>query len=129
MGFLSSPWKRTPAVDSAAPTSAAAMMRGSLIWKRMVSSVAGQVATHDAWTVNISATLSTVLLIAGDPAQANLDATMSSRSTVTTGEVGSEMSGVIDPLLSTAGNMNSNIAEVNETTVTGDGSSPTWGPA
>ena len=44
MGFLSNPWKRTPADESAAPTSAAAMMRGNLIWKRMVSSVAGQVA-------------------------------------------------------------------------------------
>ena len=43
-------------------------------------------------------------------------------------EVVDVFDGRIPTTLSTAGNIRSDIEEVNETAVTGDGASPTWGP-
>jgi len=55
----------------------------------------GTVATHGAWDINISTSASTLILVPGDSTLANgginVDATVSSRSTVTTGQVNAEV--------------------------------------
>ena len=62
---------------------------------RLIKSVSGQVATHDAWTVNISATTSTIILIPGDQTLAdggiNCDVLTSSRSSHTIPNVRTEI--------------------------------------
>ena len=62
---------------------------------RLITSVSGQVATHLAWTTNISATTSTILLIGGDETLAlggiNVDVLVSSRSTLTPEQANSEV--------------------------------------
>ncbi len=63
---------------------------------RLITSVSGEIATHLAWGINISATTTTVLLIAGDQTIAdggiNLDVAVSSRSTITEPQVNSQVS-------------------------------------
>ncbi len=58
---------------------------------RLVLSVTGEVATHLAWDINISATVSTIILIPGDETVADggirMDATISSRSALTSGNI------------------------------------------
>lgn len=65
----------------------------------MVTSVAGEVATHPAFSTGISATTTTVLLIAGDPTSAdggiNVDAAVSSRSTISSGDVDSAVAAAL----------------------------------
>jgi hypothetical protein len=75
----------------------------------MITSVSGEVATHDAWPdTNISDSTTTILLIAGNgPTMAdggiNCDALISSRSTVTTTDVGNEVdSSISSAALATA---------------------------
>lgn len=119
----------------------------------MITSVAGQVATHEVWPdTNISDSTTTILLIAGQgdamsDGGINADALVSSRSTVTTGDLSAalatydgptraeatsdknEVLAVLPSALSTAGNIKADIEEVNETAVTGDGGAGTeWGP-
>lgn len=122
---------------------------------RLVRSATGEVATHLAWDVNISATTSTIILLPGDETLGdggiNADAAVSSRSTVTTSQVNveaanalatydgptraeatadkAEVLAVLPAALSTAGNIKADVEEVNEITVTGDGQTGTeWGP-
>ena len=95
---------------------------------RVIRSIATEVATHDAWDINISATLSTVLLIAGAT-----DEDTSGLSTLTDTQVNTEVTDVLSTrlpaTLSTAGNIRANIEEVNDITVTGDGETSTeWNP-
>lgn len=65
----------------------------------MVTSVAGEVATHPAFSTGISATTSTVALIAGDATSAdggiNVDAAVSTRSTLVSGDVDSAVDSAI----------------------------------
>jgi hypothetical protein len=62
---------------------------------RLITSATGQVATHAAWDVNISASASTIILIPGDETLAdggiNVDATVSSRSSHTQADVRTEL--------------------------------------
>lgn len=57
--------------------------------------VSGLEATHLAWDINISTTTSTIVVLPGDAVDAlggsNVDATVSSRSTLTTAEVNTEV--------------------------------------
>ena len=109
---------------------------------RLVASVSGQIATHLAWTVNISATTTTILLIAGDPTIADggldVDVAVSTRSAITTGQVKAEadqalvdynVKALLPTALSGGGNMQSDVKEVNDVIITGDGAAVPWGPA
>jgi len=97
----------------------------------LVSSVSGQVATHPAFPVGISATTSTILLIAGTATDAdgglNADAAVSSRSTLTEAEANAQtdtaLGDYFDALKNAGGTLQVDVLEINETTVLGDGTS------
>jgi len=90
----------------------------------LITSVAGEVATHAAFSTGISSATTVIVILPGDSITAdggiNADATISSRSVLTSTE--------LDASLVNATNVSANINQVNGTTVTGDGSAPTWGP-
>lgn len=92
---------------------------------RVIESVVGQVATHQAWDTNISDSTSTILLIAGDAYQANMDAAASSLSTLDATNIKAEADSAVqeyfDPKLSARGNLNVNQVEKNNTLVLGTG--------
>ncbi len=84
---------------------------------RLITSVAGEIATHLAWDVNISVTTSTIVLVPGDETLAdggiNVDTTVSSRSTITQAEVNSEADQAITDAFSFVdGNVDGNIVKV-----------------
>lgn len=95
---------------------------------RLITSAAGQVATHAAWDDNISATTSTILLIAGDgtkgQAAENVDVASSTLSTVTPAQVESSADSSLGNFFtkSPSGNIDVNIAEVAEVAIDGVGS-------
>jgi len=101
---------------------------------RVITSVASQVATHVAWDTNISASASTILLIAGDAYQANTDVVSSTLSTLSASDLATShtdynVKGLLPGTLSDAGNMNVNVTEVNDIEVTGAGTTGNdWGP-
>lgn len=92
---------------------------------RVITSVAGQVASHEDWDVNISDTTSTILLIAGDAYQANTDAQSSNLSTLDETNLKAEGDAAVaeyfDPKLSSRGNLGVNAVEMNETLLVGKG--------
>ncbi len=57
MGLRKSPWKSTPAVASAIPTSAPPITLGSLIWKIIVSSAAVQLVGKSKMAILLSVIL------------------------------------------------------------------------
>ena len=109
---------------------------------RLIKSVTGEVATHDAWTVNISATTSTILLIAGDPLSAtaaiNTDVVLSTRSSLDTVAVKGEadqalldydLKGLLPTALTAGGNMKSDVLAVNGVVLQGAGTTvDPWRP-
>lgn len=85
---------------------------------RLVKSVAGEVATHDAWGINISDSSSTIVLIPGSAILAdggiNVDTTVSSRSDLTEAQVNTQVALALDTF-STAKNtdtLDSNLVQV-----------------
>lgn len=100
----------------------------------IITAVADQVATHPAWPrTNISATTSTILLIAGAAFDANPNVASSTLSTLNTGDLGAETAEITARLpsaLTTGGNLKVDVKAVNEVTVGGAGTSENpWGPA
>lgn len=104
----------------------------------LVTSVTGEVATHQAFETGISATTTTILLIAGTEAEAtaiaNADVAISSLSTLSSSEVNSAcdeaISDYFDVLKNTNGFFDTNIQEVNDVTVDGIGTTgDPWNPA
>lgn len=119
----------------------------------MVTSVSGEVATHAAFETSISATTSTVLLIAGDAVSAdggiNVDAAVSSRSSLSDTDINTEVNDaltnydvatasavttvdtVVDAIKAKTDNLtftkanevDANTQSMNNVTITGDGSS------
>jgi len=90
----------------------------------LVTSVAGQVATHGAWPrLNISASTTSLLLVGGDDVTArggiNVDVVVSSRSVVTQGQVNLEcdiaVSDYFDPKITAAGDLKSDVLRVSGT--------------
>ena len=100
--------------------------------ERIVTSVAGEVATHLAWDVSISATTSTLTLVLGSPEDANLDVSSSTLSTLEITDISAQTATITDLLpsaLTTAGNIKADIKAVNEISVTGVGTqSDPWNP-
>lgn len=104
----------------------------------LITSVSGQVATHEAWPdVNISSTTSTILLIAGEggavaDAVVNSDAAISGLPTssdvaavqATADSIETDTQDIQSRLpsaLTSNGNLNANVEEINEATVIGAG--------
>jgi len=83
---------------------------------RMITAVSGQVATHLAWDVNISASTSTVLLIAGPSQYANLDVAASvlqAQNVI--------IQNRLPTALTAAGNIKADVKAMNAVTVIGTG--------
>ena len=74
MGFRNIPWNSTPADARAAPTSAEAMTRGSLIWNRMVSALGGQVG--EKWEIPILFSVISII-VRGEIGTAPIETAMS----------------------------------------------------
>ncbi len=94
---------------------------------RLVKSVSGEVATHDAWLVNISTTTSTIVLIPGSAILAdggiNVDVAVSSRSTLTAAQSNSEADQAIADVFNFAvtGEVDANAKSANDTPLIGTG--------
>ncbi len=94
---------------------------------RLITSVAGEVASHADWDTNISATTSTIVLIPGSEVLADggilVDVAVSSRSTVTPAQVNAECDTAISDVFNFAvtGEVDSNVKSANDTPWIGTG--------
>jgi len=94
---------------------------------RLITSVAGEAASHAAWDINISTTTSTIVLIPGSEILADggilVDAAVSSRSTLTPAQVNAECDTAISDVFNftVTGEVDANAKSMNDTPLIGDG--------